>query len=126
MYATRYSAGLDLIASEEKTIAPHSRALVNTDYVVDNGLWKDNHYVGLVCQRSGMALKHGITVLNAPGIIDADYEGDVGVILYNTSDEDYYVGVGDKVAQLVVTNYEHVAKVAGRTRGSGGFGSTDR
>jgi dUTP pyrophosphatase len=86
-------------------------------------------YVGLVHPRSGLALKHGITVLNTPGTIDSGYRGEVGVILYNSTDSDFEVQIGDRIAQLVIQKYETgvfniVESLDETSRGDGGFGST--
>lgn len=125
-YAHEDDAGMDLRASEEATIPARSRALVGTGIAI---ALPEGH-VGLVHPRSGLAAKHGVTVLNAPGTIDAGYRGEVKVILLNTSDEAFNVAIGDRIAQLVVQKVEHpavevVALLDGNTaRGAGGFGST--
>ena len=125
-YAHEDDAGMDLRASEEATIPARSRALVGTGIAIA----LPHGHVGLVHPRSGLAAKHGITVLNAPGTIDAGYRGEVKVILLNTSDEAFNVAIGDRIAQLVVQKVEHpavevVALLDGDTaRGAGGFGST--
>ena len=90
-----------------------------------------NGYVGLVHPRSGLAAKHGITVLNAPGTVDAGYRGEVKVTLLNTSDEDFTVQRGDRIAQLVIQKVEEadfieVEELPGSDRGAGGFGSTGK
>jgi dUTP pyrophosphatase len=80
--------------------------------------------------RSGLALKHGITVLNSPGTIDSDYRGEVGVILYNTSNEDYFIAHGDRIAQMVITSVPVDVLIEGKVditdRGTGGFGHTGK
>ena len=128
-YATEKSAGMDLKAniSEPVTLAPLERALVPT------GL-----YIALpdgteaqVRPRSGLAAKYGISVLNAPGTIDADYRGEVKVILVNLSNEPFVINPGERIAQMVVARYEKVSweevDVLDETvRGAGGFGSTGR
>lgn len=128
-YATEKSAGMDLKANIDApiTLGPLERAVVPT------GL-----YVALpdgteaqVRPRSGLAAKHGISVLNAPGTIDADYRGEIGVILVNLSNVPFVVNPGERVAQLVVARYEKVewdeVEVLDETqRGEGGFGSTGR
>ena len=87
-------------------------------------------YFGMVCSRSGMALKYGIFVANAPGIIDSDYRGEVGVILHNSSDAPFVVSVGERCAQLIIQKNVDVIwannKLSETGRGSGGFGSTGK
>ena len=128
-YATVNSAGMDLKAdiTEPVTLGPLERALIPT------GL-----YIALpegteaqVRPRSGLAAKHGISVLNSPGTIDADYRGEVKVILVNLSNEPFVVNPGERIAQMVVARYEKVewdeVEVLDETeRGEGGFGSTGR
>ena len=128
-YATVNSAGMDLKANitESVTLGPLERALIPT------GL-----YIALpegteaqVRPRSGLAAKHGISVLNSPGTIDADYRGEVKVILVNLSNEPFVVNPGERIAQMVVARYEKVewdeVDVLDETdRGEGGFGSTGR
>ena len=128
-YATVNSAGMDLKAdiTEPVTLGPLERALIPT------GL-----YIALpegteaqVRPRSGLAAKHGISVLNSPGTIDADYRGEVKVILVNLSNEPFVVNPGERIAQMVVARYEQVewdeVEVLDETeRGEGGFGSTGR
>jgi dUTP pyrophosphatase len=129
VYSSENAAGADLKSAEELVIPAGEHRLVKTGIklVMPPG------YVGLVHPRSGLALKHGITVLNTPGTIDSDYRGEIGVILYNTSERDFYVGFGDRIAQLVFQRYEEakfywggvdVPKDADTERGDGGFGST--
>ena len=124
-YATDLSAGMDLRANIDEPIVlePLQRALVPT------GLFMalPEGYEAQVRPRSGLALKHGITVLNTPGTIDADYRGEVGVILINLGQEDFVVNDGERVAQLVVAKYEQAelvpVDVLNETeRGEGGFG----
>ena len=128
-YATEKSAGMDLKADikEPVTLGPLERALIPT------GL-----YIALpdgteaqVRPRSGLAAKHGISVLNAPGTIDADYRGEVKVILVNLSNEPFVVNPGERIAQMVVAQYakvewEEVEILDETLRGDGGFGSTGR
>lgn len=126
-YALTGDAGMDLRAAETKTVAPSGRTLISTG--VKLGLPDD--VVALVHPRSGLALKQGVTVLNAPGTIDSNYRGDIGVILYNTSDEPFEVNIGDRVAQLVfqkvlTVEFEQVDALSDSVRGSGGFGSTGK
>lgn len=124
-----WAAGLDLCAdlAEPVLLAPGARALIPTGWhvAVPEG------YEGQVRPRSGLALKHGVTVLNAPGTIDADYRGEVGVVLVNLGAQPFEVRHGERVAQLVVAPVARVeACVAsvldGTARGDGGFGSTGR
>jgi len=126
-YITPGSAGCDLIASEEITLAPGKWAAVNT------GLYLEipKGYVAQVCPRSGLALKHGVSVLNAPGIIDSDYRGEVKVLLVNHDSLRYTVKKGDRIAQLVFmpvvqVQMKHVDQLTETDRGEGGFGSTGR
>jgi dUTP pyrophosphatase len=126
-YETSSSAGLDVRANLESPveIKPFERALVKT------GLFMEIPD-GVECQvrpRSGLALKKGITVLNAPGTIDADYRGEVGVILINLSNESFIIEDGERIAQLVFATYKQakwneVAELSETERGEGGFGST--
>jgi dUTP pyrophosphatase len=124
-YALVGDAGMDLRASETVLIGPGERALVPTG--IKLALPED--VVALVHPRSGLALKHGVTVLNAPGTIDSNYRGEIGVILHNTSSEWFDVDRGDRIAQLVfqkvlIVELEHVDELSDSVRGSGGFGST--
>ena len=126
-YSTPDSAGMDLRASlsEPVTLAPMQRALISTGIYI--ALPK-----GYECQirpRSGLALKHGVTVLNSPGTIDADYRGEIGVILVNLSDKPFVVNNGERICQMVVARYDRVAWQQVETldeteRGAGGFGHT--
>jgi len=124
-YARVGDAGADLKSSVDVTIAPQQRVLVPTGVrlALPDGL------VALVNPRSGLAFKHGITILNAPGTIDSGYRGEIGVILYNSSDEDFTVERGDRIAQLVITsvfavNFQVVEALPDSERGAEGFGST--
>ncbi|MBO5800933.1 MAG: dUTP diphosphatase [Alistipes sp.] len=128
-YATEKSAGMDIKANIETpiTLAPLERAMVPT------GL-----YIALpegteaqIRPRSGLAAKHGVTVLNTPGTIDADYRGEIKVILVNLSSTEFIINPGERIAQMVVARYEHVewdsVELLDETeRGAGGFGSTGR
>ena len=129
IYGTAGSAGADLKSSESVVVRAGQSKLVKTGIklAIPEGV------VGLIHPRSGLALKSGITVLNTPGTIDSDYRGEIGVILYNTSDEDFYVSVGDRIAQIVFqrflpATFEYggvdVPKDDETERGDGGFGST--
>ena len=126
-YATDFAAGLDVRANnaEPITLKPLGRAMVPT------GLYLEipAGYEVQVRPRSGLAAKKGITVLNAPGTIDADYRGEVCVILVNLSDSDFVVERGERIAQLVLAKHEKiewesVEELAASERGEGGFGST--
>jgi len=123
--ATAGAAGADLVAAEEATIAPGSVHAVATGIA----LAIPEGYEGQVRPRSGLALKHGVTVLNAPGTIDADYRGEVKVILINHGREPFRIARGDRIAQLVVapvsaSRFERVEALTDTARGTGGFGST--
>lgn len=124
-YATPLSAGLDLRANidEPLTLQPLQRALVPTGL----SMALPAGYEAQVRPRSGLALKHGITVLNPPGTIDADYRGEVGIILINLSAEPFTIHDGDRIAQMVVARCEQaecvgVESLDDTERGSGGFG----
>lgn len=124
-YATPLSAGLDLRANidEPLTLQPLQRALVPTGL----SMALPAGYETQVRPRSGLALKHGITVLNTPGTIDADYRGEVGIILINLSAEPFTIHDGDRIAQMVVARCEQaecvgVESLDDTERGSGGFG----
>ena len=124
-YAHASDAGMDVRSVEDLTIPARGRALVHTGLVME----LPPLYEAQVRPRSGLALKHGVTVLNTPGTIDSGYRGEVGVILANFGDADFTVKKGDKIAQIViapVTQPEivEVAEVDATDRGAGGFGST--
>ncbi|MBQ7812564.1 MAG: dUTP diphosphatase [Bacteroidales bacterium] len=126
-YATAKSAGMDLKANIEKpvTLAPLERAMVPTGLFIALPEGTEAQ----VRPRSGLAAKYGISVLNAPGTIDADYRGEVKVILVNLSNEAFVINPGERIAQMVVARYEQVewdeVEVLDETeRGAGGFGST--
>ena len=128
-YATPLSAGVDLKAnlSEAITLKPLERSLVPTGLF----LAIPAGYEAQVRPRSGLAAKHGITVLNSPGTIDADYRGEVKVILVNLSPEPFVVEPGERIAQLVVArceqvSWEEVERLDETERGAGGFGSTGK
>ncbi|MGI9666787.1 MAG: dUTP diphosphatase [Acidimicrobiia bacterium] len=118
-------AGADLAAAEAATIGPGERALVSAGFsmAIPDG------FAGLVLPRSGLAIRSGVTVLNAPGLIDAGYRGEVKVVLINHSDVDFEVAIGDRIAQLVIVavnqpEYVEVDTLTDTSRGEGGFGST--
>lgn len=128
-YATEGSAGVDLNANIDDpiTLAPLQRVVVPTGLRI--ALPKGTE--AQVRPRSGLAAKHGITVLNTPGTIDADYRGEVGVILINLSDKDFVINPGERVAQMVLARYERfeweeVEQLDSTSRGEGGLGSTGR
>ena len=126
-YETIASAGMDLRAnlSESRTLKPLERTIVGTGLYIELP-------VGIEAQvrpRSGLAAKKGITVLNAPGTVDADYRGEIGVILVNLSNEDFEINNGERIAQLVIAkheraDWEQVEILSDTDRGEGGFGST--
>ena len=126
-YATEQSAGMDLraVLDEPVTLRSLERKVVMTDLAIA----LPRGYEAQVRPRSGLAAKHGITVLNTPGTIDADYRGNIGVILVNLSTEPYTIHNGERIAQLVIAKHERVEFVEvdeldDTERGDGGFGST--
>jgi dUTP pyrophosphatase len=126
-YETMASAGMDLRAnlSELVILKPLERAIIKTGLYIALPMG----YEAQIRPRSGLAAKHGITVLNAPGTIDADYRGEIGVILVNLSNDEFTIKDGDRVAQMVIARFEHTkweeVNVLNETsRGDGGFGST--
>ncbi len=128
-YGTEASAGVDLRAniSESITLKPLERALIKTGLFIELPVG----YEAQVRPRSGLAYKHGVTVLNTPGTIDADYRGEIGVILVNLSNEDFIVENGERVAQMVIAKHEQaewslVEELSDTDRGAGGFGSTGK
>ena len=126
-YETNASAGMDLRANliESVSLKPLERTIIKTGLFIELP-------VGIEAQvrpRSGLAAKKGITVLNAPGTIDADYRGEIGVILVNLSNEDFTIENGERIAQLIIAKHERAdweeVEILGETeRGEGGFGST--
>jgi len=128
-YATPSSAGLDLRAAVEDpvTLMPGERKLIPTGLVLEI----PEGYEGQVRPRSGLAVRHGVTVLNSPGTIDADYRGEVKVILINLGEEPFTVRRGERIAQLIIApvtraTLVEVEEVTATARGEGGFGSTGR
>ena len=126
-YETMASAGMDLRAHIDQaiTLKPLERAIIKTGLFIELPIG----YEAQVRPRSGLAAKKGITVLNAPGTIDADYRGEIGVILINLSNEDFTIENGERVAQMVIAKHERaewieVAELSETSRGAGGFGST--
>lgn len=128
-YATEQSAGVDLRANIEDGILlePLSRALVGTGLYIQ----LPKGFEAQIRPRSGLAAKHGITVLNAPGTIDADYRGEIKVILINLSHQSFVINPGERIAQMVIAAHEKVEfnvvdKLNETARGEGGFGSTGK
>lgn len=126
-YETIASAGMDLRAnlSEPRTLKPLERSIVGTGLFIELPIG----YEAQVRPRSGLAAKKGITVLNAPGTVDADYRGEIGVILVNLSNEEFVINNGERIAQLVIAKHERaewveVESLSETDRGEGGFGST--
>ena len=131
-YQTAHAAGMDLHAAlpdpeQPVTIAPGARAMVGTGlaFAIPRG-WE-----GQVRPRSGLAAKHGVTVINTPGTIDSDYRGEVGVVLVNHGDETFIVQNGERIAQIVFAEYGQatlvdVPELDDTSRGAGGYGSTGR
>ena len=124
-YATEHSSGLDLRSSEEVTLAPGAYTMVPTGIAIEIPVG----FEGQVRPRSGLAAKHGVTCLNSPGTIDADYRGEVKVILINHGKLPVTFARGERIAQLVIAPYEKVdiadaEELTETTRGSGGFGHT--
>lgn len=126
-YSTPLSAGMDIRANIDKpvTIPAMGRALVPTGLYI---ALPEGHEAQ-IRPRSGLALKHGITVLNTPGTIDADYRGEIGIILVNLSAEPFVINDGDRIAQMVIARHEtaqwrEVEELGNTERGSGGFGHT--
>jgi dUTP pyrophosphatase len=126
-YETGASAGMDLRAniSEAVSLKPLERAIIPTGLFIELPVG----YEAQVRPRSGLAAKKGVTVLNSPGTIDADYRGEIGVILVNLSNDNFVVESGDRIAQMVISRHEHISwkeveTLEETSRGEGGFGST--
>jgi len=126
-YETIYSAGMDLRAFCEKPVLlkPLERALIPTGLYIE----LPPGYEAQVRPRSGLAAKHGVTVLNSPGTVDADYRGEVKVILVNLSNEEFTIHSGDRIAQMIISKHERAELLQTETlnetsRGAGGFGHT--
>ena len=126
-YETPSSAGMDVRACIENpiTVEPMQRVLVPTGLRVQ----LPQGYEMQIRPRSGMALKHGITLANSPGTVDADYRGEIGVIVINLSDKPFVINDGDRICQMVITTYSHVEweeveRIDETIRGDGGFGHT--
>ena len=128
-YATDHAAGLDLLAAvaDRVEIAPGGRRLVPTGIAIALPVG----YEAQIRPRSSLALKHGVTLLNSPGTVDADYRGEIGVILINHGETPFIVARGDRIAQLIIAPvsrlaWEEVAALPTSARGTGGFGSTGK
>ena len=128
-YETGASAGMDLRAhiSEAVILKPLARAIIKTGLFIELPVG----FEAQVRPRSGLAAKHGLTVLNSPGTVDADYRGEIGVILVNLSDTDFKIENGERIAQLVIAKHERatwleVNQLNETPRGEGGFGSTGK
>ena len=128
-YATSQSAGIDLRAnlSEAVILKPLERKLIPTGLFIE----LPEGYEAQIRPRSGLAIKHGITVLNTPGTIDADYRGEIGVILVNLSNEDFKIEHGERICQMVIARHEQaewiqVEELNETERGAGGFGHTGK
>lgn len=128
-YQTEHAAALDLTANLEKPIVlkPLERALIVTGIFIELA----SGYEAQIRPRSGLALKYGLSVLNAPGTIDADYRGELGVILINLSNEEFVVNDGERIAQMIVAKHEkvewqEVSELSETARGEGGFGHTGK
>jgi dUTP pyrophosphatase len=128
-YSTANSAGMDIRANLPATIVlkPLQRALIPTGLFIS----VPNGYEAQIRPRSGLALKHGITVLNTPGTIDSDYRGEVGIILINLSDSDFEIKNGERICQMIISkhetaSWESVDNLDITDRGEGGFGHTGK
>lgn len=128
-YQTAFSAGMDLYANIDQPvlIKPLERKLISTGLIIE----LPQGFEAQIRPRSGLAIKNGITVLNTPGTIDADYRGEIGVILVNLSAEIFTVHDGDRIAQMVIAKHEtaiwdEVTELGDTDRGTGGFGSTSK
>lgn len=124
-YATKAAAGMDLPAAEAVVLEPGARAAVSTGLAIE----LPEGYEAQVRPRSGLAIKHGVTVVNAPGTIDADYRGEVKVLLVNLGSEPFRIAVGDRIAQMIVAPFiqarlDVVTELSDTARGTGGFGHT--
>lgn len=128
-YSTEHSAGMDLRANLETDVIlkPLQRALIPTGLFIE----LPEGYEAQIRPRSGLAYKHGITILNAPGTIDADYRGEIGVILVNLSSEEFAIKNGERICQMVIAKHEKAQWIETHTlqeteRGAGGFGHTGK
>ena len=126
-YQTPGAAGMDVRASEDRTLQPRETALIPTGFSMEI----PGGFEAQLRPRSGLAAKHGITLLNSPGTVDHDFRGEVKIILTNLGHEPFHVHRGDRIAQMVIARVERaeieiVAKLSDTERGSGGFGHTGR
>lgn len=128
-YKTQFSAGMDLRSNNTESVKlkPLERKLIPTGLFIE----LPEGYEAQIRPRSGMALKHGISVLNTPGTIDSDYRGEIGVILVNLSNEEYTIEKGDRICQMIIAKHEHadlteVKSLNETVRGAGGFGHTGK
>jgi len=128
-YETEHSAGMDLRAylDDETIIRQGQRKLIKTGLFIE----LPEGHEAQIRPRSGLALKHGITVLNSPGTIDADYRGEIMVLLINLGDEDFEIKNGDRIAQMIISKHERIEFVESENlnetkRGAGGYGSTGK
>ena len=126
-YQTEHSAGLDLQANLEESVilAPGDRKLISTGLKIELPIG----YEAQIRPRSGLAFKHGITVLNSPGTIDADYRGEIKILLINFSNSNFEINHGDRIAQMIVAthaqvNWQEVELLSETARGAGGYGHT--
>ena len=126
-YETPYAAGMDLRADVESTIVlkPMERKLIPTGLHIE----LPENFEAQIRPRSGLAFKHGIGIVNSPGTVDADYRGEIKVLLINFSDTDFEINVGDRIAQMVVAKHEkveweQVEELSETSRGTGGYGHT--
>ena len=124
-YATAHAAGMDIVSAEDVSLAPGARRAVATGFAVAI----PEGYEIQVRPRSGLALKHGISLPNTPGTIDADYRGEMKIIMINLGSDVFQIGRGDRIAQLVPARvqravFDEVADLDETARGAGGFGST--
>jgi dUTP pyrophosphatase len=126
-YATPYSAGMDLRADLESpvTLKPLERVLVPTGLYIE----LPQGCEAQIRPRSGLAIKHGISLVNTPGTVDADYRGEIKIVLINLSNDDFELVAGERIAQMVIARYEKiewdaVEQLSASSRGEGGFGST--
>jgi dUTP pyrophosphatase len=128
-YSTLFSAGMDVFANVDEPVklAPMQRALIKTGLFIE----LPEGYEAQIRPRSGLALKNGVTVLNTPGTIDADYRGEIGIILINLSADEFVVNDGERICQMIVARHEIVewevtAELSQSVRGIGGFGHTGK
>lgn len=126
-YESSGASGIDLRSNVEDVIQPKDWKLIKT------GLYMEipRSFEGQIRPRSGLALKHGVTVLNSPGTIDSDYRGEIGIILINHGFKPFFIHKGDRIAQMIITSVvkvdiEEVEELNNTSRGEGGFGSTDK